>query len=76
MSLNKRFVLLKGCAGLGNRLITATAASVYAKDTGRKIHIDWNDGQISRIGENSYDLQYEFKNDSIVAIAVVERAKS
>lgn len=40
----EKFLLLKGCAGLGNRLLTLICAAEYAKSTKRTLIIDWNDG--------------------------------
>lgn len=52
-----KYLILKGCAGLGNRLITVCAAVVYAKKTGRTLFVDWSDGQF---GEKDQNVFYQF----------------
>lgn len=44
-----RYLLVKGKAGLGNRLLCALSSILYAELTGRKLYIDWTD-------EYFYDL--------------------
>lgn len=41
---NERIVLVKGIAGLGNRILSLLSAALYAELTDRKIYIDWTDG--------------------------------
>lgn len=59
-------VIVKGIAGMGNRLITLSAAIDYAKKTNRKIYVDWNDGMYAPMGENAFDSY--FLLDESVAI--------
>ncbi|UKN01569.1 hypothetical protein K6119_17740 [Paracrocinitomix mangrovi] len=51
----KKYLIVKGCAGLGNRLITLTSAISLAKKTNRSLIIDWNDGLYFREGYNFFD---------------------
>lgn len=39
----QRFVLVKGAAGLGNRILCALTGILYAQLTGRQVIIDWRD---------------------------------
>jgi hypothetical protein len=38
-----RYLLVKGKAGLGNRLLCTLSSILYAEITGRKLYIDWTD---------------------------------
>ena len=40
----QKYLILKGCAGLGNRIFSILNAISYSKKTGRKLIIDWSDG--------------------------------
>jgi hypothetical protein len=57
-----KFVYVKGCAGLGNRLVTIYSAIQYSKRTNRKIVVDWTDGQFDRKGENAFYKCFELQN--------------
>lgn len=50
-------MIIKGCAGLGNRLYTLSNAIDYAKRNNRVIYVDWKDGQFDVRGKNAF---YEF----------------
>jgi len=43
----EKYLVLKGCAGLGNRLITLLKAIQYCKKTGRRLYVDWADGMFA-----------------------------
>lgn len=58
----ERYLYLKGCAGLGNRLITLLAAVNYANATGRKLYIDWTDGMFAAKGINAFDLFFDISD--------------
>ena len=58
----EKWLYLKGCAGLGNRLITLLKAIQYAKKTGRTLFIDWSDGMFAESGINSFYKYFELKN--------------
>ncbi|MDE6418733.1 MAG: hypothetical protein K2K49_05950 [Duncaniella sp.] len=49
-----KYLVVKGLAGLGNRLITLLAAADYARATGRSLHVDWSDGMFGPVGENVF----------------------
>ena len=50
-----KFLVLKGCAGLGNRLFTIIDALDYCISTNRKLIVDWSDGQFSEKFSNVFD---------------------
>jgi hypothetical protein len=49
-----RFVLVKGLSGLGNRMLAATAGTLYAALSGRKLLVDWRDPLYSSDGSNVF----------------------
>jgi hypothetical protein len=49
-----RFVLLKGRAGLGNRLLAAASGLLYAQLTHRRLVVDWRDGVYAPDGSNAF----------------------
>lgn len=53
MNENK-FLLVKGIAGLGNRILSALTGILYARLTGRRLIIDWRDPTFSRNGSNAF----------------------
>lgn len=55
----ERYVILKGCAGLGNRFITLMKALQYSKLSGRKLCVDWCDGMFAAVGVNAFDEYFE-----------------
>lgn len=60
--MSEKVLWLKGCAGLGNRLYTLSAALEYAKKTQRKLFVDWTDGQFASKGDNAFFKAFELKN--------------
>jgi hypothetical protein len=48
------YVLVKGNAGLGNRLYAVLAAALYARLSGRRLLVDWTDRQYSNDGSNVF----------------------
>lgn len=60
--MKKRYLIVKGCAGLGNRLVTVLAAIKYAKRNNRILIVDWEDGQFDRFGENAFSKTLDLKN--------------
>jgi len=53
--MSDRVVIVKGIAGLGNRLRVVAASIEYAKKTNRKVYIDWKDGMFSKEGTNAFN---------------------
>jgi hypothetical protein len=57
----KRYLILKGCAGLGNRLYTISYAIEYAQKTNRTLLVDWSDGQFGKYGENVFYKYFDLE---------------
>ena len=55
----ERYLIVKGCAGLGNRMYTLSRAIQYADLNNRKIYIDWSDGQFDKKGVNPFYDYFE-----------------
>jgi hypothetical protein len=53
MNRNK-FLVVKGRAGLGNRMLSALTGILYARLSGRKLIIDWTDPTYSNDGDNVF----------------------
>lgn len=53
MNKNK-FLLVKGRAGLGNRMLSALTGILYARLSGRKLLVDWSDPIYSSDGSNVF----------------------
>ena len=51
---DRRYLICKGKAGLGNRLLSAASSILYARATGRTLLIDWRDKGYSQDGTNSW----------------------
>lgn len=58
----KKFLLLKGCAGLGNRFITLQKAILYAQKNNRILYVDWSDGMFAPEGENAFYKYFTLSN--------------
>jgi hypothetical protein len=57
-----RYFVLKGCAGLGNRLITLSWVIRYCIRTRRILLVDWSDGMFGPKGENQFQRFFELNN--------------
>jgi hypothetical protein len=51
-------LLVKGSAGLGNRVLSLLSAILYAKLSGRRVAVDWSDSLYARNSENSFPLLF------------------
>jgi hypothetical protein len=69
-----KYLVLKGCAGLGNRLMTICSAIEYCKKTNRKLVIDWSDGVFAEKGVNIFHRFFKINNFS--ALASLDEVKS
>lgn len=49
-----KFLLVKGRAGLGNRILSAMTGILYARLSGRRLIIDWSDFTYSNGGSNVF----------------------
>lgn len=43
-----KYIVLKACAGLGNRLVTLSNAIDYSLKNNRTLYVDWSDGLFKR----------------------------
>jgi hypothetical protein len=59
MSSTPKYLIVKGCAGIGNRLVTIYASIKYSEKTNRKLIIDWEDGQFDVKGINAFDKCFD-----------------
>jgi hypothetical protein len=55
---SSRMVLVKGRAGLGNRMLSALTGLLYARLSGRRLLIDWSDPTYSQDGSNVFHLLF------------------
>jgi hypothetical protein len=51
----EKLLLVKGIEGLGNRILCLLTASLYARLSGRKLVIDWRDGNYSGGDANAFE---------------------
>lgn len=51
---NEKFLLVKGKAGLGNRMLSAVTAILYGQLSARRLVIDWSDVTYSSNGSNVF----------------------
>jgi len=57
----EKYLIVKGCAGLGNRLYTLSNAINYARKTNRTLIVDWKDGQFSEENTNAFNYFFKLK---------------
>ena len=60
-NIKKKYLVLKGCAGLGNRFITLMKAINYAKLSDRTFSVDWSDGMFAALGKNAFSEYFDIK---------------
>lgn len=60
-NIKEKYLVLKGCAGLGNRFITLMKAINYAKLSGRTLYVDWSDGMFGALGQNAFSKYFGIK---------------
>lgn len=53
-----RVLLVKGSAGLGNRILSLLSAILFAKLSDRRLAVDWSDSLYARNNENSFPLLF------------------
>jgi hypothetical protein len=59
MMRRKRWLLVKGAAGLGNRMLAVLTAMLYADITGRRLVVDWSDDAYSDDGTNAFPVYFD-----------------
>jgi len=60
--MDRKYLIVKGCAGLGNRLITLSNAIEYANQTNRILYVDWSDGQFGAKGTNVFYKYFQLND--------------
>jgi hypothetical protein len=55
----KKFVLVKGIGGMGNRMLSVLTAILYARISGRCLLVDWSDGVYSSDGTNVFPKLFQ-----------------
>jgi hypothetical protein len=60
--MNDQYVVVKGCAGLGNRLMTIASALEYAQKTNRLLYVDWTDGFFAPRGSNAFNQLFDISS--------------
>jgi len=63
--MKKKLCLVKGIAGLGNRLCTIASAIDYSIVTNRKLYVDWRDGMYGPKGENVFYSYFKINANNI-----------
>ena len=59
---SKKYLVVKGVGGIGNRFISLMKAINYAKSTNRIIYLDWCDGMFGPSGVNIFYKYFDLKN--------------
>lgn len=59
---NRKYILVKGSSGLGNRILAAATAILYGQISGRKVIIDWSDGSYSEDNINAFFSYFQANN--------------
>jgi hypothetical protein len=54
-----KFLLVKGRAGLGNRILCLLSAILYTRLTGRRLIVDWSDDTYSNDGSNVFTSLFQ-----------------
>lgn len=57
--MNEKYIIVKGIAGIANRILTILNAMIYAEVTNRKLFIDWGDGVYSNEKINIFDNLFD-----------------
>ena len=72
--MNDKFLIVKGCAGLGNRFITLMKAIQYSKLSDRQICVDWSDGMFAAPGTNVFDEYFDLKYNKKTTLEYIKSA--
>ncbi|MDF2388907.1 hypothetical protein JMG10_46270, partial [Nostoc ellipsosporum NOK] len=59
---NNKYLLIKGRAGLGNRILCLLGSILYAQLTSRKLIVDWSDPTYSDDGSNIFSKLFTIDN--------------
>ncbi|MEA5466546.1 hypothetical protein [Leptothoe sp. PORK10 BA2] len=61
-----KYLLVKGTAGLGNRIFALVTAILYARISGRILAVDWRDSYYSSDGQNVFFDLFELQNTPFI----------
>ncbi len=56
---DRKYLLIKGGAGLGDRITSVATGLLYARMTGRRPIVDWSDEYYSADGSNAFHRYYD-----------------
>ena len=54
-----KYLLVKGLAGLGNRMLAALTGILYARMSSRRLIVDWRDPTFSKDGSNAFPVLFK-----------------
>ncbi|MEO1592230.1 MAG: nodulation protein NodZ, partial [Cyanobacteria bacterium J06632_22] len=73
--MQDQYLLLKGYAGLGNRIAALVTAILYAKLSKRTLVVDWRDDFYSSDGRNVFDALFQTQSIPIdTALEILDQA--
>lgn len=72
MPYAKKYIIVKGCAGLGNRLVTVFSAIKYCERNNRLLIVDWSDGQFDKKEIDAFEKCFDLKNVAYGKIDAIE----
>ena len=64
-----RYIIVKGRAGLGNRMLAVLGGALYAKLSGRRLVVDWTDWHFADPGQNVYSFLFDSPAESVSAVS-------
>ena len=74
--MSSDYLVVKACAGLGNRLVTIFSAIDYCKKNNRILVVDWSDGQFEKKGVNAFHKCFKLEDISNVDIDSIDNWSS
>jgi hypothetical protein len=57
--VDKKYLVVKGKAGMGNRMLVLLDSILFAQLTGRELLVDWRDGKYGPLGDNAFPMLFE-----------------
>ena len=62
----EKILVCKGTSGMGNRILAACTALLYGEIMGRRVFIDWQEGNYSTPGKNAFPLFFDCPNPLLI----------
>jgi hypothetical protein len=72
----EKYLIVKACAGLGNRLVTIFSAIKYCEKNNRRLIVDWSDGQLDEKGADAFKKCFELINIDHLDIENIENIEN